>query len=177
MQIEFKEARWSVDGEGEWLSIKVGNHRQAVAVCEMAKQKPCVADITLKKNKRSLDANAYAWVLFGKLAMVLEIPKEQVYRDLVRDIGDNYTVVPVREDAVKKWCELWSHNGTGWFCENIGKCKKTEGYYNIVCYHGSSIYDSKQMSRLIDETVALCKEYDIEVMSPEQLKSLKEAWK
>lgn len=177
MLIEFKEARWSVDGEGEWLSIKVGNHRQAVAVCEMVKQKPCEAEIQHKKKKRSLDANAYAWVLFGKLATALTIPKEDVYRGMVKDIGGNYTIVPVREDAIDKWCEIWSHNGVGWFCENIGECRRTKGYYNLMCYHGSSTYDSKQMARLIDGAVEMCKEYGIETMPPAELEALKGAWK
>lgn len=176
MQIEFKEARWSVDSAGEWLCLKVNNHKDAVAVCEMVNNKPCAAEITHKKNKRSLDANAYAWVLFGKLAAAMGIPKEEIYRQLVKDIGDNFTIVPVREDAVNRWCELWAHNGVGWFCENIGKCKRTEGYFNLMCYHGSSTYDTRQMSRLVDAAVELCKEYGIETMPPNQLESLKGAW-
>lgn len=176
MRIEFTEARWSVDSNGEWLSLKIKDHRDAATVCEMVKEKPCEAVIQHSKHKRSLDANAYCWVLLGKLASVLHIPKEDVYRELIRDIGDNYTIVPVRHDAIERWCELWSHNGIGWFCENIGRCRRTEGYDNLMCYHGSSTYDTKQMSTLIDRAVEMCKEYGIETMPPEQIESLKRAW-
>lgn len=176
MLIKFTAARWSVDSDGEWLSLKISDHKEAVKVCEMVQQKPCEAEIKHKKKKRSLDANAYAWILFGKLAAVLGIPKEDVYRELIRDIGDNYTIIPVRDDAIEKWCELWAHNGLGWFCENIGECRKTKGYHNMLCYHGSSTYDTKQMARLIDAAVEACKEHNIETMPPAELEALKGAW-
>ena len=37
--------------------------------------------------KRSLDSNAYAWVLLGKLQDKLHIPKEYIYRYLIKNIG------------------------------------------------------------------------------------------
>ena len=48
------------------------------------------------KEKRSLDANAYAWVLLGKLQDRLHISKEDIYRDLIRNIG-SYEVVPIKK--------------------------------------------------------------------------------
>lgn len=176
MLINIKDARWTMDSSGEWLCLKIAEHQEIIKACEMVKEKPCEVEIRHKKKKRSLDANAYAWVLFGKLAAVLSIPKEDVYRELIQDIGDNYTIIPVRADAIEKWCELWAHNGVGWFCENIGECRKTKGYYNMMCYHGSSTYDTKQMSRLIDGAVDMCKEYNIETMPPAELEALKGAW-
>lgn len=38
------------------------------------------------KERRTLDANAYARILLGKLQDVLNIPKEEIYRDLIRNI-------------------------------------------------------------------------------------------
>ena len=176
MNAVIREARWTIDSGGEWLCLKIDDHNTTLKACELIKEKPCDIDISPQKKRRSLDANAYAWVLFGKIANVLNIPKEEVYRELVRDIGDNYTIVPVREDAIERWCELWSHNGVGWFCENIGKCKRTEGYHNLMCYHGSSTYDSFQMGKLIDSAVELCHTYEIETMPPAELEALKERW-
>ena len=71
-------------------------------------------NIELKKyNKsRSLDSNAYAWVLLGELQEVLNIPKEEIYRDLIKHIG-SYEVVPIRNEAVEKFRNAWSKNGLG----------------------------------------------------------------
>ena len=66
-------------------------------------------NIELKKyrKKRSLDSNAYAWVLLGELQNVLNVPKEEIYRDLIRNIG-SYEIVPVKNEAVEKFRQAWS---------------------------------------------------------------------
>jgi len=67
--------------------------------------------VTIKRffKKRSLDSNAYAWELLGKLQDKLHIKKEDIYRDLIRNIG-SYEIVPVRNKAVKRFRESWSRN-------------------------------------------------------------------
>ena len=61
-------------------------------------------DVTVKKHreKRSLDANAYSWVLLDKLAEATGTPKSEIYRREVRDVGGNTETVCVREKAVQK---------------------------------------------------------------------------
>ena len=72
-------------------------------------------DVTVKKHreKRSLDANAYSWVLLDKLAEATGTPKGEVYRREVRDVGGNTETVCVREKAVQKLCDGWNKNGIG----------------------------------------------------------------
>ena len=41
------------------------------------------------KKRRSLDSNAYAWTLIGKLAEVMHLGREEIYRNAIRDIGGN----------------------------------------------------------------------------------------
>lgn len=55
-------------------------------------------DVTVKKHreKRSLDANAYAWVLMDKLAEATGTPTSEVYRQAVKDVGGNTETVCVR---------------------------------------------------------------------------------
>ncbi len=125
------------------------------------------------KRKRSLDANAYCWVLLQKLQNKLNIPKEDIYRDLIKNIG-SYEVIPIKNDAVEKFTEAWSKNGLGWITETTKS--KLEGYTNVLAYYGSSTYNTSEMSRLIDLIVQECKQLDIETMTPEQLSILKEQW-
>lgn len=78
------------------------------------------------KQKRSLDSNAYAWVLIGKIQDKLHIPKEEIYRDLIRNIG-SYEIVPVKNEAVEKFRQAWSKNGLGWITETTKS--KLERFY------------------------------------------------
>lgn len=91
-------------------------------------------NIGLKKyrKKRSLDSNAYAWVLLGELQDVLNVPKEEIYRDLIRNIG-SYEIVPVKNEAVERFRQAWSKNGLGWITETMKS--KLEGYTNVITYY------------------------------------------
>ncbi len=133
-------------------------------------------NIELKKyrQKRSLDANAYMWILISKIQEKLNIPKEEIYRDAIKNIGV-YEVLPVKNEAVERFIEAWKHNGLGWICETTKS--KLEGFTNIIAYYGSSTYNTKEMSRLVDLIVQECKQLDIETMTPEELSILKEEWK
>lgn len=134
-------------------------------------------DVTVKKyrEKRSLDANAYAWVLMDRLAEETGTPRREVYRQAVKDVGGNTEIVCVCEKAVKRLCESWNKNGEGWQTEVINS--KIDGCKNVILFYGSSTFDTKQMSRLIDNIVQDCKAVGIETMTPQQLDALKENWK
>mgnify|MGYP002523205312 CR=1 FL=1 len=125
------------------------------------------------KQKRSLDANGYMWVLLGQLQDKLNIPKEDIYRDLIKNIG-SYEIVPIKNEAVEKFREAWSKNGLGWLTDTTKS--KLDGFTNVIAYYGSSSYNTKEMSRLIDLVVQECEQLDIETKTPEEIKSLLEAW-
>lgn len=125
------------------------------------------------KEKRSLDANAYAWVLLGKLQDKLHIPKEEMYRDAIQTIG-SYEVIPIKNEAVNKFRQAWSKNGLGWITETTKS--KLEGYTNVLAYYGSSIYDTKEMSRFIELIIQECEQLDIETKSKAEIDSLLKEW-
>lgn len=133
-------------------------------------------DYTLAKAKkhRSLDANAYAWVLIDKLAAELRIGKEEIYRNTIRDIGGNSEIYCGTEKAIQALCKQWVKNGIGWQAETMPS--KLPGCVNAILYYGSSSYDTKQMSILIDRLIQDCKALDIETMPPDKLAGLLEAW-
>ena len=178
MRIEFTKAKWNTESDGTWLSLLVKDARQARTAAAKIGEKQCLytAEIKEHRRKRSLDANSYFWVLCGKLAAVLRIPKEDVYRQYIKGIGDNFEIVPIRDDAVEKWTRNWGHNGLGWICESAGP-SKFKGYTNLVCYCGSSAYDTRQMSCLIDFVVQDCKDQDIETLAPDEIAKMKARWK
>ena len=176
MRLEFTGAHWSQDDSGFWLSLKVENPFEARRFLAKKKEKKYVADIKEYRERRSLDANAYMWVLVGKLSGKLGRPPEEIYRAAIRDVGDNYEVMPVRNDALERWKTIWQSNGLGWLCEEIGP-SKLDGYTNVRNFYGSSAYDKAQMSRLIDNIVQDCKAQCIETLTPAELARLTEEWR
>ena len=125
------------------------------------------------KEKRSLDANAYAWVLLGKLQDKLHIPKEEIYRDAIKNIG-SYEIIPIKNEAVEKFRQAWSKKGLGWITETTKS--KLDGYTNVLAYYGSSIYDTKEMTRFIEQIIQECEQLDIETKSKAEIDSLLESW-
>lgn len=134
-------------------------------------------DVEIKRHrkKRSLDANAYAWVLMDKLAEKTGIAKEEIYRQLVRNIGGNSYIYPIRKDAVEGYIRHWSGGGLGWIAESLGE-SKLDGYENVISYYGSSQYDTAQMSRLIDLLVAECEQQGIETKTPQEIAAMMQEW-
>lgn len=134
-------------------------------------------DLAVKKwrEKRSLDANGYFWVLADKVAKSLGADKVDVYRNAVKDIGGVSETVCVKDEAVEKLRSGWEHNGLGWQTDTL--TSKIPGCTNVVLYYGSSTYDTKQMSALIDHIVQDAKSIGIETATPEELARMTEEWK
>ena len=151
--------------------------------------KKYVIEVKQYRKKRSLDANAYCWVLIDKLAEIMfknlksyeqqqtteEKIKETIYKNAIRDIGGVSEIVCVKNDAVNKFRLGWEHNGLGWQTEILKS--KFADCTNVIVYYGSSAYDTSQMSRLIDNIVQDCKAAGIETMTPAELEVLKQEWK
>ena len=137
--------------------------------------KAYMLEIKEHRAKRSLDANAYCWALIDKLSQVLHISKEQIYRLAIKDIGGVSITSCLKSEAVEMFTKAWTSHGMGWQVETFPS--KIEGCTNVTAYYGSSVYDTAQMSRLIDSIVAECQEQGIETMTPNELEGLKAAWK
>ena len=183
MQVVSDRFRWMEDSGGTWLCLRT-TRREAMQICSEAKEgKAYNVKITQDRKGRSLDSNAYAWVLIGKLAAKLSTPRapvtpEEVYRQYIPDVADNYTIVPVREDRLEHWDHIWCSGHIGRMTKDMGPCRAAnlKGYHNVMSYLGSSDYDTKQMSRLIDLIVADCKVQGIETLSEEKLAAMNEEW-
>ena len=172
-ELTFTEAKM----EAGWLMLKPTREDMGKAMSIVRKMKQKLYDLTIKEHrqKRSLDANAYAWVLIGKLADAMRIPPTIVYKNAIQNIGGNYEVIPIREAAAEKFKEVWEKQGLGWPCVDMGP-SKIPGYKNLRAYYGSSTYDTRQMSQLIDALIQDCKALDIETLSEEKLSAMMEVW-
>ena len=128
--------------------------------------------------KRSLDCNAYMWVLIQKIAERISNPemtvtKEEIYRQAIREVGA-YTIVPIKDDAVEEWTRIWQSNGIGWLCDT--QPSKLEGFTNVMCYHGSSTYNQAEMNRLVNIVIENCRNLDILTKPQSEIDSLLRSW-
>lgn len=177
------------------LMIDLFSKKQKIVltVNEDAKQafeelKDCdLIDIVIKKHrkKRSLDANAYYWVLVSKLAKVLDSSNPEIHNHLLRMYGEPelfdgipvYTTIPETEEAERKVNTLMDYHlaPTSQVREgNDGVMYRT---YRLI--RGSHTFNTEEMARLIDGLVESCKEAGIpdrEIASTEERRILKERY-
>ena len=171
-----KIANVSFSFEGKPLvTLEMNERNSALAMLDDLRDEDKLAiKIGKYKTKRSLDANAYCWVLIGKIAEKTGVARYFIYRDAIRNIGGNYDVVCIQNKAVETLCEAWSRNGIGWLTETMPS--KIDGCTNVLLFYGSSTYDVQQMSRLIDNILQECYSLDIEVKSQSEIDSLLNSW-
>lgn len=126
------------------------------------------------RKKRSLDANAYFWVVCGKVAAAMSITKNEVYQNCIRDIGGVSTTGCFQDEDVPELCRLWGCKGLGWMTDTFPS--KIEGCTNIIFYKGSSEYDTKQMSDLISCIIQDAQALGIETLTPQEQERMLDAW-
>ena len=82
-----------------------------------------------------------------------------------------FTYIVVKPRAVDGVKKQWRES------EEVGEIDVNgEKAVQMLCYYGSSTYDTREMSVLIDGVVSECKELDIETISPTELREMKERW-
>lgn len=121
------------------------------------------------REKRSLNANSYAWVLIGKIGNKLRKSKEEVYLQMLKDYGQSEIVSILSSINPSGFFKYYEKVGTG-IINN-----KEFTHYKI--YKGSSEYNTLEMSILIDGIVQEAQQLDIETKTPEEIERLKRMWK
>ena len=127
-----------------------------------------IFDIKEHKEKRSLNANNYACKLITEIANVLRKSKEEVYLEMLKSYGQCEMISIVSSVDVKGYFKYYEEAGRSFLNG------KEFTHYKI--YKGSSEFNTKEMSVLIDGIVQEAKNLDIETMTPSQLAELKSLW-
>lgn len=135
-------------------------------------------DLSLEVKKyrksRSLDANAYMWVLCDKIAQKVNATKESVYREIIKRVGV-FSVIAAQEDKSEAVINGWEGRGIGWVAEVMDGCK-IDGCARIMLYYGSSTYNTEEFSRLLDEIISEAKELGIDTATPDEIALMKVRW-
>ena len=145
---------------------------------EKLKGKKLNVELKQFREKRSLDANAYCWVLCDHIAKALTeqgaiCVKEDVYKDAITQIGVFQPMI-VEEKAFDKFQEIWKKQGLGYLVQEVSRKDKC---VKVHCYYGSSSYDTKEMSLLINILIDLAKSLGVETRPQAEIDSLLREWK
>lgn len=137
------------------------------------KTKDKLLRITVKqyREKRSLDSNAYAWVLMQKIAEAIQSDKWSVYLMMLERYSRAFTHIIVKPDIVDRVKAEWRT------VRELGEIT-VNGMTGIQlqCYFGSSTFDTKEMSVFIDGLVYECRQLGIETLPPEEIERMKQEW-
>lgn len=168
------------------INIDFKTHKAKISLLLDTKQLDIVEElknenklnIELKKHreKRSLDANAYFWKLLQELCELAEIDTIEDYKRRVKELGI-FRQFRIEKDNIKTFEKMWTAQGIAWFCEVADTEYVGDIEFKIInAHYGSSSYNSKQMSRLIDGVVQDCKIYGIETKTQQEIDSLLKEW-
>lgn len=125
----------------------------------------------IHREKRSLDANAYAWVLMQKIAEAIHTDKWSVYLMMLERYSPVFTHIIVRPEAVERVKGEWRT------VKVLGPIQVNgSSGIQLQCYFGSSTFDSKEMASFIDGIVSECKEMGIETLPPDEIERMRREW-
>lgn len=132
--------------DAEKLSIKVDRYRE----------------------KRSLNANNYAWKLLTEMGNVLRAGKDEVYLEMLKRYGQSEIISVLAHIPIGEYVK---------YCEEAGSSTlngKLFKHYKV--YKGSSEFDSREMSIFLDGIVSEAEELGIQTMTPNEIANLKSLW-
>lgn len=132
------------------------------------------------RKHRSLSANAYYWMLVGKLSEMTGQSNAVIHNLLLRRYGVAEIVggqmltvkVPDTDEAEKETLEKEKYHLKPTSKLKVGKDGRM--FRDYIILKGSSDFDTKEMRRLIDGTIDECKEAGIDTLSTEEVRRMME---
>ena len=151
------------------LTLEVNERNDFEAIVDEMKDKDKLSiEVKPYTQRRSLNANAYAWLLIGKIADVLRAGKDEVYCQLLKRYGQSELISVLSHVPIGNYIKYY---------EDAGESKlngKDFTHYRV--YKGSSEFDTREMSIFIDGVVSEAKELGIQTETPNQIAEMKARW-
>ena len=120
------------------------------------------------RERRSLNANAYAWSLIGQIADIVRAGKDEIYLMLLKRYGQSELISVLSHVPIRNYVKYF---------EEAGESKlngKNFTHYRV--YKGSSEFDTREMSIFIDGVVSEAKDLGIQTETPNQIAEMKARW-
>lgn len=163
--------------DAKLMEVVLTTHKSHQNITEIAKLKEVVAngkeltvDIKQFRKKRSLDANGMLWAILNQMAEILKTSKDEVYLEMLNRYGV-FTHVIVKADVVEKVKREWKT------VRELGEVTVNgKTGIQLQCYFGSSTYDSKEFSVLLEGVISEAKELGIDTITEGEKKRLLNDW-
>ena len=152
------------------LTLELNERDKATKMYDLLNQVETLdIDIDKHREKRSLDANAYCWVLIGKIADAVGASKDEIYLAMLKKYGQTFVCkIPNRYvDQFKRSEKYWEEH------ESLDAEEKAQ-YFRV--WVGSSRYNVEEMNIFINGIVDEAKELDIDVRTPDQIAEMMSLW-
>ena len=120
------------------------------------------------KEKRSLNANSYAWKLITEISNKMTLSKDEIYLEMLKHYGQSELVSILSTIDVKGYFKYYEVAGTS--------VLNNKEFTHYKIYKGSSEYNTKEMSILIDGIVQEAKQLGIKTETPEEIARMKSMW-
>lgn len=134
----------------------------------LEQDKETLFEIKKFKKKRSLNSNSYLWLLCTKIADIMNLSKEEVYVKMLEDYGTSILVPLTPTTDPSKYFKYYT------FFEK-GKLNDKECYWYKV-FKGSSEYDSKEMTSLLNGVVQEAKNLGIVTLDELEIQEMLDRW-
>ena len=189
-EVKFNDADITKNKQGYWLSLKlIGNHIQkakdfvnTISVVNTNKletdKKVYIAELKQFRNKRSITANAYSWILTDKLANELTIrgavyTKDDIHREMIFKYGQKQYEDDGQLTKISIMEKIKDVNKFAPYAKQIGQGQVNGITFNhYAIYKGSSEYNSKEMAIFIEGIISDCKELGIDTKTPNEIANM-----
>lgn len=151
------------------LTLSVNEEATAKSLFDdLRNEKKLSIKIDKFREKRSLNANNYAWKLLTEIGNVLRASKEEVYLEMLKRYGQSEII------SVLAHIPIWEYVK---YCEEAGESTLNGKQFKHYKVHkGSSEFDTREMSIFLDGVVSEAKELGIPTETPDQIAKLKSLW-
>ena len=123
------------------------------------------------REKRSLDANACLWACLNDIAMATGIDKWTLYLKYLREYGQ-YTYLCVVPEAVERLRSQWREIEVVGDRVTYNEAGEEVIMNEVLCYFGSSTYNSKEFSRLLDGVIEGMRDLGLPSPMTEEVKAM-----
>lgn len=133
---------------GEWL-VSFTTREDPERLFEKLKESMVSVDLKRWSKARSKTANDFCWAMCTDIGDAMNLPKEHIYRQAIRDAGQSDLLL-CKNERVERFISGWNQKGIGWFAEVVDDSKKNKGCKVVMVYYGTSTYTADEMSKVLD---------------------------
>lgn len=155
---------------GKALLTLAINQKQSAIKCwdELHSAEKVSIKIDKHREKRSLNANNYAWKLLTEIGNAVRLSKEAVYMQMLKEYGQSEIISVKAHIPINEYVK---------YCDEVGEsCLGGVAFKHYRVYKGSSEFTKDEMAIFLDGVCAEATELGIDVRTPDEIARLKDLW-